>query len=41
MSAGKLIKAYMLRAFMFIFVVQVGQVDYSIIPYLLDWGSGM
>ena len=26
---------------MYVFFVQVGQVGYSIIPYLLDWGFGV
>jgi len=30
-----------LRTFVFIFSVQVSQVGYSIISYLLDWGVGV
>jgi hypothetical protein len=31
----------MLRTFVFVFPVQVGQVGWSVIPYLLGWGVGM
>jgi len=31
----------MLRTFMFVFFVQVGQVGWSIILYLLDWVVGV
>jgi hypothetical protein len=37
-TSGKLIKQYMFRTVMFIFSVQVSQVGYSKISYLLDYG---
>ena len=32
------LKQCVLRTFRFVFFVQVSQVGWSIIPYLLDWG---
>ena len=40
-SGFKGLKQYMLRTVMFIFLVHVCQVGYSITPYLLDWGVGV
>jgi hypothetical protein len=39
-TSVKLIKQSMLRAVMFIFFVQVSQIGYSVIPYLIDRGTG-
>jgi hypothetical protein len=39
-TSGKLIKAvYVAYGYVYIFV-QVSQVGWSVIPYLLDWGLG-